>query len=208
MTRTKDDTALANKIAQSEASCFMLDQKQKNLVVGALRAMSQTPDAMREALQVVADFMREDVKSGDSNLWTPEYEELHDQVIVALSTPSASAGPQAEAVAWRFRWQDSNGWETVSDESALPTNRDGLEIEPLYAQPRPHQAEGRGAVIEALPKPETMLTYASILEKPKYQIDEKTGIKYRLATGEIVEAACAALRYCAALRQSHETDNA
>ena len=49
----------------------------------------------------------------------------------------------------------------------------------------------------ALPSPETMLTYASILEKPKYQVDEKTGIKYRLATGEIVEAACTALRVLA-----------
>lgn len=49
-----------------------------------------------------------------------------------------------------------------------------------------------------LPSPETMLTYASILEKPQYYIhtDRK---KYRLATGEIIEAACAALRYCAAL---------
>lgn len=59
-----------------------------------------------------------------------------------------------------------------------------------------------------LPKPETMLTYASILEKPKYQVDEKTGIKYRLATGEIVEAACAALRYCATLKAIFEADSA
>lgn len=41
-----------------------------------------------------------------------------------------------------------------------------------------------------LPKPETMLAYASILEKPQCQ-------KWLLATGEIIEAACAALRYCA-----------
>jgi hypothetical protein len=40
-----------------------------------------------------------------------------------------------------------------------------------------------------------MLTYASILEKPKY--DERG---FQLATGEIIEAACAALRYCAAIR--------
>jgi hypothetical protein len=46
-----------------------------------------------------------------------------------------------------------------------------------------------------LPTPETMLTYASILEKPQY---DKFGV--RLATGEIVEAACAALRVCAALK--------
>lgn len=52
-----------------------------------------------------------------------------------------------------------------------------------------------------LPSPKTMLTYASILEKPKYQVDEKTGIKYRLATGEIVEAACEALRQCALAAQ-------
>lgn len=57
---------------------------------------------------------------------------------------------------------------------------------------------------EVLPKPETMLTYASMLEKPQYQVDPKTGVKYRLATGEVVEAACAALRYCAALAPSIE----
>lgn len=51
-----------------------------------------------------------------------------------------------------------------------------------------------------LPKPETMLMYASILEKSQYFTHPKTGIKYPLATGEIVEAACAALRVCAALR--------
>jgi hypothetical protein len=48
-----------------------------------------------------------------------------------------------------------------------------------------------------LPSPETMLTYASILEKPKY--DERG---FQLATGEIIEAACAALCYCAALASS------
>ena len=42
-----------------------------------------------------------------------------------------------------------------------------------------------------------MLTYASILEKPKY--DERG---FQLATGEIVEAACAALRHCAAIRSA------
>jgi hypothetical protein len=47
-----------------------------------------------------------------------------------------------------------------------------------------------------LPAPETMLAYASILEKPQYAIHK--GIKYALATGEIVEAACEALRICAA----------
>lgn len=50
-----------------------------------------------------------------------------------------------------------------------------------------------------MPKPETMLAYASILEKPQYWVDPKTGQKYLLATGEIVEAACAALRFCAAV---------
>lgn len=48
-----------------------------------------------------------------------------------------------------------------------------------------------------LPKPETMLAYASILEKPQYVV--KSNIRYQLATGEVIEAACAALRYCAAL---------
>ncbi len=47
-----------------------------------------------------------------------------------------------------------------------------------------------------LPSPETMLAYASILEKPQYHID-KAGLKWLLPTGEIVEAACEALRYCA-----------
>lgn len=49
-----------------------------------------------------------------------------------------------------------------------------------------------------LPNPETMLTYASMLEKPQHVI--KNGVKFPIATGEIVEAACAALRVCAALR--------
>lgn len=47
-----------------------------------------------------------------------------------------------------------------------------------------------------LPSPETMLTYASILEKPQYWVDPR-GRKWLLATGEIIEAACAALRHCA-----------
>ena len=46
-----------------------------------------------------------------------------------------------------------------------------------------------------LPSPETMLTYASILEKQQYVV--KDNVKYPIATGEIVEAACAALRVCA-----------
>lgn len=46
-----------------------------------------------------------------------------------------------------------------------------------------------------LPSPETMLTYASILEKPQYNI--KNGIRYQIPAGEIVEAACMALRLCA-----------
>jgi hypothetical protein len=49
-----------------------------------------------------------------------------------------------------------------------------------------------------LPKSETMLAYASILEKPQYWVDPR-GQKWLLATGEIVEAACAALRFCANL---------
>lgn len=53
------------------------------------------------------------------------------------------------------------------------------------------------AMRNGLPKPETMLTYASILEKPQYWVDPKTGHKFLLPTGEIIEAACAALRHCA-----------
>lgn len=60
--------------------------------------------------------------------------------------------------------------------------------------PSPHDA---GALAD-LPQPETMLTYASILEKQQYVV--KNNAKYPIATGEIVEAACAALRVCAALR--------
>lgn len=59
-----------------------------------------------------------------------------------------------------------------------------------------------------LPTPETMLGYASILEKPKYEVDPKTGIKYRLKDGEVVKAACAALRYCATLKAIFEADGA
>jgi hypothetical protein len=74
-------------------------------------------------------------------------------------------------------------------------------LERLSAERSAIANDVRAAVIEGLPSAETMLAYASILEKPKYQVDEKTGIKYRLATGEVVEAACAALRACAALTQ-------
>lgn len=50
-----------------------------------------------------------------------------------------------------------------------------------------------------LPKSETMRAYASILEKPQY---DTRGFK--LATGEVVEAACAALRVCARLKDAVE----
>jgi len=43
-----------------------------------------------------------------------------------------------------------------------------------------------------------MLTYASILEKPQYWVDPR-GRKWLLETGEIIEAAAAALRHCAKL---------
>lgn len=52
--------------------------------------------------------------------------------------------------------------------------------------------------MDKLPQSETMLTYASILEKPKFAV--KDGVKYLLPTGEIIEAACEALRYCAKLK--------
>lgn len=54
--------------------------------------------------------------------------------------------------------------------------------------------------LEQLPAPETLETYASILEKPQYWIDPRTGRRHMLATGEIVEAACAALRICARIK--------
>jgi len=44
-----------------------------------------------------------------------------------------------------------------------------------------------------------MRTYASILEKPQY---DYKGVK--LATGEIVEAACAALRICARIKEGKQ----
>ena len=59
-----------------------------------------------------------------------------------------------------------------------------------------------------LPKSETMLIYASILEKKQYWLDPKSGIRYLLQTGEIIEAACAALRYCAELKAIFEADEA
>lgn len=62
-------------------------------------------------------------------------------------------------------------------------------------------SNGVDEMLAQLPKPEMMLTYASILEKPQYWID-KSGHKFLLQTGEIVEAACAALRLTAALRAS------
>ena len=54
--------------------------------------------------------------------------------------------------------------------------------------------------LEDLPAPETMLAYASMLEKPQY-----TPRGDRMATGEIVEAACAALRVCARLKDERES---
>lgn len=54
-----------------------------------------------------------------------------------------------------------------------------------------------GCTQMSLPSPETMLAYASILEKQQYVVHNR--IKYPIATGEIVEAACAALRHCASL---------
>jgi hypothetical protein len=50
--------------------------------------------------------------------------------------------------------------------------------------------------LEELPAPETLEVYASILGKPQY-----TPMRgERMATGEIVEAACAALRICARIK--------
>lgn len=54
--------------------------------------------------------------------------------------------------------------------------------------------------IGRLPSVETMLCYADILEKPKF--DVRNGIKYRLPNGEIIKAAIEALRFCGALRGS------
>lgn len=50
-----------------------------------------------EALQEVADFMRKDVQSGDSDLWTPAYESMHDDVIVALQQARAALSPSNTA---------------------------------------------------------------------------------------------------------------
>ena len=71
-----------------------------------------------------------------------------------VSTPSASAGPQAEAVAWTneaqlafLRQRDCADipmamWAKESSSSPIP----------LYAHPQPQQADGRGAVIEECAK--------------------------------------------------------
>lgn len=54
-----------------------------------------------------------------------------------------------------------------------------------------------GRKVTKLPAPETMLTYASILEKPQYYIHNRQ--KFLLPRGEIITAAIAALRHCASL---------
>ena len=59
--------------------------------------------------------------------------------------------------------------------------------------------------LDQMPAPETLLTYASILEKPQYWVDPRTGRKVLLATGEIVEAACDALRVCARIKANKQS---
>lgn len=60
---------------------------------------------------------------------------------------------QQEPVAWRYRWSAPVDalWETVSDQIMLPTNRDGWQVEPLYAaQPASPLRTGAEPSIEIL----------------------------------------------------------
>lgn len=52
--------------------------------------------------------------------------------------------------------------------------------------------------MQSLPAPETLLAYASILEKPQFYVHQ--GVKLRMPQGEPIKAAIAALRHCAALK--------
>ncbi len=42
-------------------------------------------ERLRKAVQTVYDFMHQDVGSGDHLLWTPEYEDVWNAVIAAIS---------------------------------------------------------------------------------------------------------------------------
>jgi hypothetical protein len=55
-------------------------------------------DKLRDALQQVHDFMLEDVKSGDSGLWTEAYSEIFDVVVDGLSTEPTPRAPDIEAI--------------------------------------------------------------------------------------------------------------
>lgn len=68
---------------EGDGAWLAMERAYFDLISAALRQSSER-DAVVEALRAVAEFMRKDVQSGDCDLWTPEYEALHDQVIVAL----------------------------------------------------------------------------------------------------------------------------
>ena len=68
---------------------------------GKAVAWREALEKSNEALNAVAEFMRKDVQSGDCALWTPEYEDLHDDVIVArevVRRALASPPPASEDV--------------------------------------------------------------------------------------------------------------
>lgn len=74
----------SDRRSPQSAMAFACDHYQSSLAAASARI-----GELEKALEAVAEFMREDVQSGDSDLWTPEYEELHDLVIVALHRPTA-----------------------------------------------------------------------------------------------------------------------
>lgn len=47
----------------------------------------------RVTINAVAEFMRKDVQSGNSDLWSPEYEALHDDVIICRHEIDAALIP-------------------------------------------------------------------------------------------------------------------
>ncbi|HXP67450.1 MAG TPA: hypothetical protein VN815_18370 [Steroidobacteraceae bacterium] len=105
MTPAQDATALADIADQIVRGGLhpVLSDEQWTMISAALRAVPQTPDAVREALELAKNIVfgsqfaatreRDYAKAA-------EYQGYIDTIDTALSTPSASAGPQAEAVAF------------------------------------------------------------------------------------------------------------
>lgn len=89
MTEPKE---LADRIEwqKKHYSSIILTSAEASIVLDLLRfpsheALIEENKRLREASQAVVDFMRVDVDSGDSLLWTPDYEELYDKARAALA---------------------------------------------------------------------------------------------------------------------------